>query len=83
MAMTQNERNKKYNQKFKRTDLRIKKEDFEVYNNHIRSKGYNSFTDFINTIIAVDLIDNNIIPDKQRLDGLLSNTATEDSTSNK
>lgn len=66
MALTQNERNKKYNQKFKRNDIKIPLEKWEVYNNYIKAKGFNSINDFVNIVIDYD-IQNNIIPCKTDL----------------
>ena len=65
LAMTQNERTRKYTAKFTRLDLRLKKEQAEQYKEHIINKGYNSFNEFINIIIAADIIQGGIIPDKK------------------
>ena len=65
MNATQNERNKKYNAKFTRVDLRIKKDLMEAYRQHILNKGYNSFSDCLNIIIAADIARGGIIPDKK------------------
>lgn len=75
--MTQNERTRKYTAKFTRLDLRLKKEQAEQYKEHIINKGYNSFNEFINTIIAADIIQGGIIPNKKDIDKIIQKDIKE------
>ncbi len=73
MALTQNERNKKYNLKFKRNDVKIPIEKFEQYNQIIKNNGYNSINDFVNIILRASSIVNDIIPDRADLIDIIDN----------
>ena len=64
---TQKERTKKYLQKFTRANIRIPREDYDTYVDHIKKKGYNSLNDFLNTIVEYDLNKDDIIPEKKKL----------------
>lgn len=63
MAKTKTEIQKKYQGKFKRPNILIKKEIFNNFDNFVKNKGYTGLNDYFNFVLEYDL-KNNIIPNK-------------------
>lgn len=72
MALSQNERSKKYLAQFTRPTVKIKKAQYNIYVDFIKKKGYKCIDDYVNSVLAVD-IKNNIIPDKKDIEDIINN----------
>lgn len=72
MALSQNDRTKKYTAKFARPAILIDKSKNDEYKKFVSDKGYNSLNDYFNSVIAYDMI-NNIIPDKKDIEDIINN----------
>lgn len=75
MAMTQNERQKKWGAKFARPAITIPKNKNDDYKKFVANKGYNSLNDYFNSIIVYDTI-TNIIPDKKDIEDIINTNTT-------
>ena len=70
MAMTQNERTKKYLNKYARPAITIDKALNDKYKAMVINKGYNSLNDYVNCLLKYDLITGNI-PDKKDIEEVI------------
>ena len=60
MAMTQNERTKKYLNKYARPAITIDKALNDKYKTMVINKGYSSLNDYINSLLKYDLVTDKI-----------------------